>query len=45
LTHAGICVDDRLVDQLAVQRGPVLKGGQVAVTITALDATLFGAQT
>jgi len=41
LTHAGVWADDSLIDRLTVQRGPVLKGGQVAVTITALDATLF----
>lgn len=44
LTHAGVWADDSLIDQLTVQRGPVVKGGQVAVTITALDATLFEGQ-
>ncbi|WP_407570713.1 RusA family crossover junction endodeoxyribonuclease [Deinococcus altitudinis] len=44
LTHAGVWADDSLIDRLTVQRGPVVKGGRVAVTITALDATLFEVQ-
>jgi len=41
LTAAGVWADDCLIDVLTFQRASVLKGGQVAVTITALDATLF----
>ena len=41
LTHAGVWADDSLIDELTVQRGPIIKGGQVKVTITPLDATLF----
>ena len=41
LTAAGVWADDSLIDVLTFQRGPVLKGGQVKVTITPLDATLF----
>ncbi|WP_407538896.1 RusA family crossover junction endodeoxyribonuclease [Deinococcus radiomollis] len=44
LTHAGVWADDSLIDQLTVERGPVVKGGRVAVTITPLDATLFEGQ-
>jgi len=41
LTHAGVWADDSLINQLTVKRGPVFTGGQVGVTITALNATLF----
>jgi crossover junction endodeoxyribonuclease RusA len=44
LTHAGIYIDDSQIDRLCLQRGPVVKGGRVAVTITPLDATLFEGQ-
>lgn len=45
LTAAGVWADDSLIDVLIFQRVQVVKGGQVAVTITALAATLFEEQT
>lgn len=44
LTHAKVWADDSLIDRLIVERGPVIKGGRVHVTITPLDATLFGGE-
>lgn len=34
LTHAGVIEDDSLIDKLAIERGPVTKGGLVRVFIS-----------
>lgn len=36
LTHAGVWVDDRQIDRLVIERGPVVPGGHADVTIRAL---------
>ncbi len=34
LTHAGVYVDDSQIDRLIVQRGPIIRGGQMKVIVT-----------
>lgn len=34
LTHAGVYIDDSQIDRLVVQRGPIIKGGQMKVIVT-----------
>jgi crossover junction endodeoxyribonuclease RusA len=41
LTHAGVYVDDALIDELIVRRGPVVPDGRVDVRVYALTASLF----
>ena len=38
LTHAGVWLDDSQIDRLLVERGPVVKGGRVSVTVEVMDA-------
>ena len=38
LTHAGVWLDDSQIDRLLVERGPVVKGGMVSVTVEAMSA-------
>ena len=37
LQHAGVYLDDTQIDDLRIQRGDVLKGGQVVVSIEPMD--------
>ncbi|MBQ4681632.1 RusA family crossover junction endodeoxyribonuclease [Aeromonas dhakensis] len=38
LTHAGVWLDDSQIDRLLVERGPVVKGGMVSVTVEVMSA-------
>ena len=38
LTHAGVWRDDSQIDRLLVERGPVVKGGMVSVTVEVMGA-------
>lgn len=38
LTHAGVWLDDSQIDRLLVERGPVVKGGMVSVTVEVMNA-------
>ncbi|MDX7873958.1 RusA family crossover junction endodeoxyribonuclease [Aeromonas caviae] len=38
LTHAGVWLDDSQIDLLLVERGPVVKGGMVSVTVEVMSA-------
>jgi crossover junction endodeoxyribonuclease RusA len=38
LTHAGVWLDDSQIDRLLVERGPVVKGGMVSVTLEVINA-------
>lgn len=38
LTHAGVWLDDSQIDRLLVERGPVVKGGMVLVTVEVMSA-------
>ncbi|MGL6421602.1 RusA family crossover junction endodeoxyribonuclease [Aeromonas caviae] len=38
LTHAGLWLDDSQIDRLLVERGPVVKGGMVSVTVEVMSA-------
>lgn len=38
LTHAGVWLDDSQIDRLLVERGPVVKGGMVSVTMEVMSA-------
>ena len=38
LTHAGVWLDDSQIDRLLVERGPVVKGGMVSVTVEVMGA-------
>lgn len=44
LTHAGVWADDSLIDELIIQRCPVMKGGQVLAIITPTNNTLFSGE-
>ena len=37
LTHAGVWEDDSQVDELAVIRGDVVRGGKIELTVESLD--------
>lgn len=41
LTHAGVYIDDALIDELVVKRGPVVPDGRVDVRVYALTTALF----
>lgn len=36
LTHAGVIEDDELIDKLVIDRGEIIKGGQVVVKLYAV---------
>lgn len=38
LTHAWVWLDDSQIDRLLVERGPVVKGGMVSVTVEVMSA-------
>lgn len=38
LTHAGVWLDDSQIDLLTIQRGKVVKGGKVSVSVEVMDA-------
>ena len=38
LTHAGVWLDDSQIDRLLVERGPVVKGGMVSLTVEVMSA-------
>ena len=42
LTHANFWTDDRLVDVLAIRRGPIVKGGRIDLVVTEIPEVLGG---
>lgn len=38
LTHAGVWLDDSQIDRLVVERGPIVRGGEVRVAVEVINA-------